>query len=229
MRRFATLPLIHQPGERWMYNTGSQILSVLIARAAGQPLESFLRERIFDPLGMVDTGFSVPASKLDRFATQYAVDVDSGALTAVDGIDGQWSRPPVFPDAAAGLVSTVDDYLAFGEMMLRQGRHGRERILSRPSVDLMTTDQLTPEQHATAGPILGDRGWGFGVSIVTRRDDVSAVPGRFGWDGGFGTSWASDPAEDMVSIMMTQRMWDQNGPPAAYFDFSTSAYQAIDD
>ena len=93
-------------------------------------------------------------------------------------------------------------------MMLNKGRHGSERILSRPSVETMTTDQLTPEQKAAARLFLGDnRSWGFGVSIVTRRDDVAGPVGKFGWDGGLGTSWYSDPNEDMVGILMTQRAW----------------------
>ena len=231
LRRFATLPLMHQPGRQWMYNAGSQVLGVLIARAAGRPLETFFRERIFDPLGMRDTGFSVPAATLDRLASCYQGNPATGALELHDGVaDSQWSRPPVFPDAAAGLVSTVDDYLAFGRMMLDKGKHGRERILSRPSVEAMTSDQLTPEQRAEAGLFLGDnRGWGFGVSVVTRRDDVSSVPGRYGWDGGFGTSWSSDPREQVVAILLTQRLWDSPSPPRVYLDFWTSAYQTIDD
>ncbi len=231
IRRFGTLPLMYQPGERWLYNTGSAVLGVLIARATGQPLETFLRERIFDPLGMKDTGFSVPAGKLDRLASCYQVDPATGALGLHDGVhDSQWSRPPAFPDAGAGLVSTIDDYLAFGQMLLAKGKHGCGRLLSRPSVDAMTTDQLTPEQKAAPDSFLGDnRGWGFGLSIVTRRDDVAAIPGRFGWDGGFGTSWASDPTEDMVAILMTQRLWTSPSPAGVYLDFWTSAYQAIDD
>jgi CubicO group peptidase (beta-lactamase class C family) len=107
---------------------------------------------------------------------------------------------------------------------------GRERILSRLSVETMTTDQLTPEQQAESRFFLGDsRGWGFGVSIVTRRDDVAAVPGRFGWDGGYGTSWSSDPKEDMVAILMTQCLWNSPSPPGIYLDFWTLAYQTIDD
>ena len=134
--RSATLPLMHQPGERWMYNTGSDVLGVLIARAAGQPLETFLRERIFEPLGMKDTGFSVPAAKLDRLATSYWTNPETGALEVYRrGRGGQWSRPPAFPSGGGGLVSTVDDYLAFGQMLLNKGKHGRERILSRPSVE----------------------------------------------------------------------------------------------
>ncbi len=227
MRRLGTLPLMQQPGTTWMYNTGSYVLGVLIARASGQPLETFLRERIFEPLGMNDTGFSVPASKLDRLATSYGIDLEPS-----DGVENsQWSRPPAFPDGGAGLVSTVDDYLAFGRMMLDKGRNATERILSRSSVDTMTTDQLTPEQKTTTSFFPGffdSRGWGFGVCVITRRDDLAAVPGRFGWDGGYGTSWWSDPAEDLVAILMTQRAaFPQTSP--LYLDFWTSVYQAIDD
>ena len=233
IRRLGTLPLIHQPGQRWMYNTGSDVLGVLIARAWGRPLETFLRERIFEPLGMRDTGFSVPEGDLDRLATGYRTDPETGALEVHDDPErGQWSRPPAFPSGAAGLVSTVDDYLAFGQMMLNQGTYGNERILSRLSVEAMTTDQLTLEQKAASDFVPGfwDRhGWGFGVSIVTRRDDVAAVPGRYGWDGGLGTSWYSDPAEDMVTILMTQRAWTSPNPPDVCLDFWTAAYQAIDD
>jgi CubicO group peptidase (beta-lactamase class C family) len=232
IRRLATLPLMHQPGERWMYNTASYVLGVLVARAAGQPLDAFLRERIFEPLGMKDTGFSVPAAKLDRLATSYWVNTETGALEFHDGVhDSQWSRPPAFPDGGAGLVSTADDYLAFGHMMLNQGKRGSTRILSRPSVQTMTMDHLTPQQKAASAFFPGyweSRGWGFGVSVVTRRDEIAAVPGRFGWDGGYGTSWYSDPSEEMVAILMTQRA---QFPlfSGVYLDFWTSAYQAIDD
>jgi CubicO group peptidase (beta-lactamase class C family) len=231
MRRLGTLPLMHQPGERWMYNVGSHVLGVLIARASGRTLEEFLRERIFEPLGMKDTSFVIPPAKLDRFVTAYAGNPATGQLVAHDGVeDSDWTRPAAFPDAAAGLVSTADDYLAFATMLLDGGRHGRERILSRLSVEAMTTDQLTPEQKAASafGDMWDTNGWGFGVSIVTRRDGVAAVPGRYGWDGGYGTSWASDPTESMLGILMTQRLGFPSAS-AVYQDFWTSAYQAIDD
>jgi CubicO group peptidase (beta-lactamase class C family) len=232
MRRLGSLPLMHQPGERWMYNTGSDVLGVLIARVAGQEFETFLRERIFEPLGMKDTGFSVPAAKLDRLATSYWTNAETGALEVFDeAAGGQWSRPPAFPSGAGGLVSTIDDYLAFGQMMLNKGKYGNERLLSRPSVETMTTDQLTPAQKAVSGLLPSDfdnRGWGFGVSIVTRRDDLAATLGRYGWDGGLGTSWSSDPGEDMVAILMTQRAAFPLFS-GVYLDFWTSAYQAIDD
>jgi CubicO group peptidase (beta-lactamase class C family) len=233
IRRLGTLPLMHQPGEKWMYNTGSDVLGVLIARASGQPLETFFRERIFEPLGMKDTSFSVPATMLDRLAKSYWTNFESGELELYDDAEGgQWSRPPAFPSAAGGLVSTIDDYLTFGQMMLSQGKHGSERILSRLSVETMTTDQLTPEQKAISGLVPGyfdSHGWGFGMSVITRRDDVAAVPGRYGWDGGLGTSWYSDPKEDMVTILMTQRAWTSPSPPDVCLDFWTLAYQSIDD
>jgi CubicO group peptidase (beta-lactamase class C family) len=232
MRRLGSLPLLHQPGERWMYHTGSDVLGVLIARVADQPLEAFLRERVFEPLGMSDTAFSVPAEKLDRLATSYQVDLDTGTLELNDPVEGgQWSSPPLFPSAGGGLVSTVDDYAAFGRMLLDNGRYGGGRMLSRPAVEAMTTDQLTPEQKAVSGFLPGyfdSRGWGLGMSVVTRRTDLAAVPGQFGWDGGLGTSWFSDPTEDLVAILMTQRSAFPLLSPV-YLDFWTSVYQAIDD
>jgi CubicO group peptidase (beta-lactamase class C family) len=232
MRRLGTLPLMRQPGEAWMYNTGSLILGVLIARAAGQPLETFLRERLFDPLGMKDTSFSVPAGKRERLVDCYRADPHTGALAVADpGADGQWTHPPAFPDAAAGLVSTADDYFAFARMLLAGGRHGDQQILSRLTVETMTSNQLTPEQMAAPdvqGFLGGDRGWGLGMSVFTRRDGVAAVPGRFGWDGGFGTSWSSDPREGVTGILMTNRMWDSPAGPAVFHDFWTLVYQAVE-
>ena len=231
LRRLRSLPLMHQPGEQWMYNTGSDVLGVLIARVSGQPLETFLRERLFEPLGMRDTSFSVPAASLARLATSYWPDPTSGQLIVYDEPrDSQWSHSPAFPSGAGGLVSTIDDYLAFGQMMLSQGKHGGERILSRLAVELMTTDQLTPEQKAAPSLISGfldGNGWGFSVSVITRRDDIAAVPGRYGWDGGMGTSWYSDPREEMVIILMTQCALASPSPPNV--TFWTLAYQAIDD
>jgi CubicO group peptidase (beta-lactamase class C family) len=233
MARVGSLPLMHQPGEKWMYHTGSDILGVLVARAAGMSLEAFLQERIFAPLGMKDTAFSVPEAKLDRLATSYQTDAKTGRLAVYDEArGGRWARPPVFQSGGGGLVSTADDYLAFGRMMLNHGRHGRDRLLSRPTVELMTTDQITPAQKAASSFVPGfwdSRGWGFGVAVTTRRDDIAATPGRYGWDGGFGTSWCSDPHEDTVAILLIQRMMTSPTPGSLYTDFWTMAYQAIDD
>ena len=233
IRRMGLLPLMHQPGARWMYHTGSDVLGVLIARASGMGFEAFLKQRIFEPLGMKDSGFSVPASKLDRLGSCYSVNPETRKLEVYDdGADSQWARPPAFPMGGGGLVSTADDYLAFARMMLNHGKLGKERILSRPSVLAMTTNQLTEQQMAASPFFPGfwdNRGWGFGLSMITQRDGVASSPGRFGWDGAFGTSWASDPAEDMTCILMQQRMGFGPAPAGLNADFWTLAYQAIDD
>jgi CubicO group peptidase (beta-lactamase class C family) len=130
------------------------------------------------------------------------------------------------------LVSTVDDYLALGSMLLHKGKRAEARVLSRPAVEAMTTDQLTPDQKVVSGLVpdyFDSHGWGFGVSVVTRRDDVAASIGKFGWDGGLGTSGYMDPREDMVTLLMTQRAWASPSPPNVCRDFWTLAYQAIDD
>jgi CubicO group peptidase (beta-lactamase class C family) len=231
MRRYASLPLIYQPGERWLYNSGTEILGVLIARAAGTTFGEFLRERVFAPLGMKDTAFCVPHAELHRFATAYMKDYATQELKVFDDpVTGKFAKPPVFESGSGGLVSTADDFNAFAQMMLNGGRLGSERILSRPSVELMTTDQLSPEQKSGSELFFGDnRGWGMGLSVFTRRDDLCNVPGRFGWDGGYGTSWYSDPKENLTGILLTQRMMDSPQPPRALLDFWTLAYQAIDD
>jgi CubicO group peptidase (beta-lactamase class C family) len=233
MRRYGSLPLLHQPGEQWMYDTGSNILGVLIARVSGKSFGTFLREQIFEPLGMQDTGFSVPEAHLDRLATCYWNAGPAGEMVVFDEARrGRFAKPPVFESGSGGLVSTVDDYLAFSRMLLNKGRHGVERILSRLSVELMTTDHLTPEQKDRSPFFPGfwdNRGWGFGLSIVTRRDDLADVPGRFGWDGGYGTSAYTDPREETVAILMTQRVIDYPGAAGLFSDFWTSVYQAIDD
>jgi CubicO group peptidase (beta-lactamase class C family) len=231
MKRYGSLPLVYQPGERWLYNSGTEILSVLIARVAGTTFGEFLRDRIFAPLDMKDTAFSVPEAKRNRFATSYIRDHATQKLNVFDDpITGKFSSPPVFENGSAGLVSTSDDFNAFAQMMLNGGRLGNERILSRPSVELMTTDQLTPEQKLGSEIFFGDnRGWGMGLSVFTRRDNLCHVPGRFGWDGGYGTSWYSDPKENLTGILLTQRMMDSPQPPRALVDFWTLAYQAIDD
>ena len=233
MQRYGNLPLLHQPGEKWLYNSGSDIVGVLIGRVSGQTLGAFLRERIFEPLGMRDTGFSVPSDKIDRLATCYRTDPANGTPAIFDAArGGRFASPPAFESGAGGLLSTVDDYLAFSSMLLNKGRHGKTRILSRPSVELMTTDQVTPEQKAASPFVPGfwdDRGWGFGLSIMTHRNNLAATPGRFGWDGGYGTSAYSDPKEEMVAILMTQRLFDSPEGPAALQDFWTCVYQTIDD
>jgi len=240
IRRLGALPLVCQPGERWMYHTAASVIGVLIARAAGMSFGEALRERLCDPLGMKDTGFSVSGENISRLATAYQRDEATGEIVIEDGPDGYWSRQPVFEHGGGGIVSTASDYLAFASAMLAGGtRHG-ERVLSRPSVTLMTTDHLTPAQKAVSGFQPGyfdDIGWGFGMSVRTRRAHLGPWPvsypplastGSYGWPGIYGTAWYNDPAEDMTTILMIQRAPAPPGLPIL-FDFWTAAYQAIDD
>ena len=231
MALLGRLPLASQPGERWLYHMSAEILGVLIARVSGQSLGNFLQVRIFDPLGMVDTGFHVPASKLDRLPVCYGIDMITGKLGVLDEVRGGWaSRPPVFESGAGGLVSTAEDLLAFGRMMLGEGA-GDRRILSRPAIELMTADHITSEQKAIS-PFFENfwatHGWGLGMGVVTARGDLADGPGRFGWDGAFGTSWYVDPREGLVGVLMVQRRPDRLALPPVTLDFWTSVYQLIE-
>lgn len=230
MRRLGDLPLMYQPGERWAYNTGSDVLGVLIARVSGKSFEAFLRERLFEPLGMKDTAFSVPPSKLDRLAGGYSFNHDTQKLESFDSEQkSEYSRPPAFESGAGGLVSTVDDYYAFCRMMLNKGACGRQRILAQGSVESMTSDQLIPQQKKGAEIFFGTHSsWGFGMAVNIQREKPWMVPGRFGWDGGFGTSAYSDPTNDFIGILLTQRLMDSPQPPAVFDDFWMSAYRSLE-
>jgi CubicO group peptidase (beta-lactamase class C family) len=204
IRRFGTLPLMYQPGERWQYNAGSLVLGVLIARASGQPLQDFLRKRIFRPLGMRRTGFSLPASDAARLPGLYQANPETGQLELVPASSpSEWARPPAFPSGAEGLASTIDDYLAFCRLLRNRGVHHGKRLLSTESVRLLTTNHLTPQQIAGLGFPLDGRGWGYGMGVTVAPDEISA-PGRYGWEGGYGTVWYNDPNRDLIVIALTQ-------------------------
>ncbi|MGV9267584.1 serine hydrolase domain-containing protein [Kitasatospora sp. NPDC003701] len=240
MRRLGTLPLMYQPGERWLYNVGDDVLGVLVARVTGQSFEAFLRERVFEPLGMKDTGFHVPADKIDRLPPLYAPDPRTGEFTVADEVEGgHHSRPPAFQSGGGGLDSTVDDYHAYFRMLLNHGMHGTERILSRPAVELMTTNRLTPEQttalQAWARSVVHlshgqgqTGGWGFGMTVRTYRGDFAPI-GQFGWDGGAGTSTYADPEHGLVGILLTQTGMSTPDSMRAIHDFWATLYQALDD
>jgi len=199
-----------------MYNTGASVLGVLAARAAGVPFADVLRSRIFEPLGMRDTGFWAPDRS--RLATAYVSTADG--LQVWDPPDGQWSHPPAFTDGAAGLVATADDLLAFARMFLARGAS----ILSNEAVAQMTSDQLTVVQRAgTADAFLHGRSWSLSQSVITEGPRA----GAFGWDGGLGTSWLVDPARDLVVIVLTQRLWETSQPPAVHDDLQDAAYAAL--
>ncbi|MEU5868073.1 MULTISPECIES: serine hydrolase domain-containing protein [unclassified Nonomuraea] len=239
MRRLGELPLMHQPGERWQYHIASDLLGVLVARVTGRPFGTFLNERVFEPLGMKDTGFDVPAGKLDRLPPLYAPDPATGEFHVWDEAQGgRHSEPPAFQGGGGGLSSTVDDYHAYFRMLLNGGTHDGERVLSRPAVELMTTNRLTPAQQAARHAMAVDNvhisfgqgqhgGWGLGMAVRTYRGDYAPV-GQFGWDGGSGTSTYADPENGLTGILLTQVGMSTPDSARLVHDFWTTLYQAID-
>ena len=174
---------------------------------------------------MVDTGFFAPPEKHDRLAEAFAKDPDTGAPVELTETKVQ----PKFESGGGGLVSAVDDYFVFSRMMLNKGRLGRAQILSRATVDLMTSDQLTPEQRAGAEIFFGNySSWGLGIAVDIARSEIYHTPGRYGWTGGLGTTAYIDPAEGMIGILFTQRMMDSPDPPKVFTDFWTLAYGAME-
>lgn len=206
----ARIPLLYQPGTAWLYDTCSTLQGILVARAAGRPFPDFLAERVFAPLGMVDTAFTVPVGKIDRFTSYYGAD-----LRLADPPRGQWSTPPPFPLGNGGLVGTADDWLAFARMLLADGvaADGR-RLLSSESVRLMTTDHTTPAQREVGRLFLEGQGWGFGGAVDVTPADPWNVPGRYGWVGGTGTSAHIVPSTGTVAILLTQVATDGPTTPA---------------
>jgi CubicO group peptidase (beta-lactamase class C family) len=227
IRLLGSVPLERQPGERWLYHVGADVLGVLLARAAGQPLEAFLRDRIFEPLGMKDTAFFVPAADLDRFGPAYVRNFETGARELFDPTEGEWATPPAFPSAGGGLVSTVDDYFAFADMLRNGGTRDNVRIVSRASVEAMTIDHLTDEQRAAGPGFDGALGWGFGVGVQVRRTGPARTVGSYGWDGGLGSTWANDPTEDLIAILLTNQAFDSPLGTRTTNDFWTTSYAAL--
>ena len=197
VRRLAALPLIAAPGTRWLYQTPADLLGVLLSRVADKPLPEILTERVYTPAGMVDTGFHVAPDKLNRFVPQLAP--GEHGFTVFDPVDGMWAHAPEFPLGSAGLVSTIDDLIAFTDA-LRDGR-----LVTTASLTAMVTDHLTPQQRHDAGMFLGAAGWGYGQCVE--------ADGCYGWDGGLGTGWRSDPRTGSATLLLTQVLWD--GPDGA--------------
>ncbi|MFC4504842.1 MULTISPECIES: serine hydrolase domain-containing protein [Streptomyces] len=210
----ARTPLLHQPGEAWLYGTASDLQGILIARASGRGLPEFLSERLFEPLGMKDTAFEVPKEKRDRFTTAYRTD-SAGALEVTDTPDGQWSTVPAFPSGGGGLASTADDWLAFARLLLTSGAG----LLSPTSVSRMTANHLTAAQRELGGLFLEGQGWGHGGSVDVEALDPWNVPGRYGWVGGTGTTAHVVPQTGTVTILLTQVAMDNPTPTPLMRDF----------
>ena len=235
MKRLGSLPLVYEPGTTVNYGFSTDVLGFLVGRVSGMPFEEFLRTRLFEPLGMNDTGFWVPKKKLGRLAVNFANDPKTGKRVVDDHPrNSKWAKPPSVPSGAGGLVSTIDDYLQFARMLLQNGKIGRTRILSLLAIELMNTVFLTPEQRHV--PFFGMRkfwageGFGLGVWVLDNLAGHAAMGsvGQYGWGGAYGTMWFNDPAEDMVCLMMIQLL--SMGPATQIArDFNTLIYQAIDD
>jgi CubicO group peptidase (beta-lactamase class C family) len=220
MAALGSLPLMYQPGEQWLYNTSAQVLGVLLARATDKDLGSVMHERIFGPLGMRDTGFTVPPGQLHRLTTFYAPDPETGALSVLDDpADSWWRTPPSFPDASGWLVSTIDDYWSFVSMLLAGGSLRGRHVLSPELVTLMTTDRLSRAQREASRLFFGDQGsWGLGMAVPA-TGSTAPLPSGFGWDGGSGTTWRTNPRSGVTGIVFTQRQLMSPAPPPVIEDF----------
>jgi len=203
----AGLPLAFQPGDGFLYETGMNLLGVLLTRATGKSLTDLFTERVTGPLGMADTAFA--ATDVSRMAAQYVPGPDG--LTLLDPPDGAFARPPLFEELSGGLVSTAADVLRFYTAMA----DGGAPVLTRASLTLMTSDQLTAAQRANAAPFVDeDTSWGLGTGVDLTAARPGMAPGRWGWTGGTGTCAYVDPSRDAVSVLLTQRamVGPEDGP-----------------
>jgi CubicO group peptidase (beta-lactamase class C family) len=222
IRRLASLPWMDQPGAGWRYNTGIQVLGLLLQRAGGRPLGEVLRARILEPLGMDETAFTVRPDQVDRLTTAYEPDPVTGQLHPLDRVaDSYWRTELPFPTAAGWLVSTIDDLWLFVRMLLGRGSAlDGTRVLSAHAVEEMLVDRLTPEQRQANRLFLGDdSSWGYGMAVpIAGR---AAGPQPFGWDGGTGTVWRSDARAGVTRILLTQRAMTSPEPPASFVEFAS--------
>jgi CubicO group peptidase (beta-lactamase class C family) len=245
MAAFGSLPLLDQPGERFRYNTGATVAGILIERVTGAPFAEVLSKRVFEPLGMTDTAFYVPAAKLARFTSMYApreaaaVSGASGGVAGADGAgadelvlidraDGWYAAPPALPDGGSGLVSTIDDLGAFTAMLAADGGG----LLSEESVALMLRERTTARDRAENPWFFGNHlGWGLTMSVpaagVDPRTAPDGMPRGYGWEGGSGTAWRTDPQTGLTGILLTQRMLASPEPPEVARDFWSAAHAAL--
>ena len=239
MKRLGALPLRHQPGTRWHYSLSDDVLGVLVERASGMRFSEFLEQRIFEPLGMVDTAFWVPAEKLDRLAVNYFWDPKTSALQIADHpAKSTYAVPPAFESGGGGLVSTADDYVRFARMLLGMGELDGVRILSRKTVERMTRNSLTDMESGfgalgpEAAQAFAGNGYGLGVRVQVDSGLAGTLdsPGTHGWGGAAGTWYFVDPSEDLVAVMMIQVMGGgQGGRTSMRGAFDTLVLQGIDD
>ncbi len=226
VRKAAHVPLKNQPGEAFYYGINFDLLGALIERVSGKSFGAYLRERIFNPLQMSDTGFSVPAEKMNRLAKTYELGPD-GKLREAQPMLNVWPEAGrSLESGGAGLFSTADDFARFAQMLLNGGSLDHKRILGRKTVELMTTNHLDPEPPTVHG--LSDRkGFGYGVEVTTSlgHSSILTSEGQFGWYGAASTYCQIDPEENLVAIGLTQRFpFNANN---FFAKFSNGYYQAL--
>jgi CubicO group peptidase (beta-lactamase class C family) len=228
--RLAKLPLAHQPGTAWQYSVSTDVLGRVVEKVSGERLGDFLDERLFKPLKMVDTGFFISQSNIDRLAQPLSIDPTTGAPVKLHDV----SARPANDSGGAGGVSTAADYLRFAQMMLNGGWLDDAQILSRTTVSLMSADHLGPQVERAMHPselTLGTPGYTFGLGFAVRQEPgIAAVPGSQGdymWAGYAGTYFWIDPKEELIGILMTQAP----GPTRQYYrrEIRQLVYQAITD
>lgn len=225
--KLAEIPLMVQPGSTWHYGLSTDVLGYLVQAVSGVPFDEYLSREIFGPLGMVDTGFHVPAEKLDRFAATYGWDDDTAALTVIDDPKtGRYASEATLLSGGGGLVSTAADYLRFSQMLLNGGELDGVRLLGRKTVDLMTRDHLPAGLSASSDP-----GTGFGLGFSVARDaagsDDIRSEGTYEWAGIANTYFWVDPEEDLIALLLTQFMPFGKYPVVA--EFRALTYQALVD
>ena len=223
---FVRLPLAHQPGTTWHYSMATDVLGYLVQVVAGVHFEDYLQERVLQPLGMVDTSFAVPPEKLARFAATYGP-AKEGGLALVDApATSRFARPTRCPSGGGGLISTVNDYMRFAQMLLDQGRYEGGRLLSRKSVELMTANHIAPGMRQAG---FEGSGFGLGFAVVTDPTEfpVLGSVGAYGWDGAASTVFWVDPCEALIGLLMVQFVPADHSPILG--DFRVLVYQAIDD
>ena len=234
----AKLPLVAQPGAEWNYSVGMDVFGRLIEVVSGKTFREFLKERIFDPLGMPDTDFYVPDSKLDRFAANYSPKKGGGMQLADDPRKSAYRKPTKIEMGGSGLVGTVPDYLRFAQMLLNKGELGGKRILGRKTVEFMTANHLTPDFPPDPLSSLFGRGgtkrhWGFGFGLtgsVVTNPATAGLPvskGTYGWGGAATTHFWIDHTEELLGIVHTQLLPDGTYPVRELMQLLT--YQAIID
>jgi len=221
-----------QPGEVWRYDTSITLLGALIERAARKPLGDVFAERIFQPIGMRDTGFVVPPEKLHRLPVAYQKNNETGKLEVWDpsGESSFFAKSHGFPGAHGGLVSTVDDYAAFAQMMLNKGKVGSTRVLTAESVDAMTTDHIPQEVKARSIFVPGFwnlRGWGYALSVIKKQEP--GEPRGYGWDGGYGTVAYWDNRTGTIVLLFSQRLVEGPTYSEIFHKFFSESYDALDE